>query len=172
MTTTTAIPDPKLAKVPMISYYAHCRPGLEEKSLSTAPAKFLLGEHFVREEEEPIRALDSLTLEFEGPGFEQVVLLNFHLTRGWPDTTVAWTPHCDPTILDALKQVCEKKDERTFHWGNMIKGEHVIPSSLRSYVDQFIGADEYAILKFDVLAKERDGHWHFVDPGVGVKRGG
>jgi hypothetical protein len=170
MKTKSVNPNPQT--VPMISYYAHCKPGLDAANLSANPVRFSLADQFVRTEDQPIRAIDDLKLEFAGTDFEEVVLLNFHLTRNWPMNRVDWTPHCDPSNLDVFNYRCVRQTEGVFLWDREQEVRHVVPTSVRSYINEFIGADEYAILKFDVLAKHRNGHWHFVDPGVGLKKGG
>ena len=138
------------------------------------PVKFeLLANMFKRMDLQPIRKLEhGLEFEFKAPGWQEILLFNFHLARQWPNEVVEWMDHEEPENLDEFHR-CEHSGD-LFTWAAREKSEAAteetkLPKDIVNYVLEFIGDDDYAILKFDVLAKDKYGKWFVVDPGAGVK---
>jgi len=126
----------------------------------------LLANTFKRMDLQPIRKLaNGLEFEFKAPGWQEILLFNFHLARQWPNEVVEWMDHEPPNNLDAFHR-CTHSGDR-FTWAATEKSK--LPKDIVNYVQEFIGDDDYAILKFDVLAKNKYGKWFVVDPGTGVK---
>jgi len=138
------------------------------------PVKFeLLANTFKRMDLQPIRKLvNGLEFEFKAPGWQEILLFNFHLARQWPNDLVEWMDHEPPKNLDAFYR-CEHSGD-LFTWAAKEESEAAtaktkLPEDIVNYVQEFIGDDDYAILKFDALAKKDNGEWFVVDPGTGVK---
>lgn len=145
------------------SCYTKTKSGMRLENVPKESVKFELAiTHFNRLDPEPIRRLQDLKFEFKATEWDEVFLFNFHLAHDWPMEKVNWTPHSVPTYTTPYFDC--KQPDGTFLWDGSS-----LPPDIRQYVSEFIrGEDEYAILKFDVLA-QRDGEWFMVDPGTGIK---
>ena len=163
MTATGTVEPPTEPKTSPPAYYAHsiAYPFLED------PIVYFIRENgglveFERELERPISRLELRpVLEFRAPGFEEVIAFNFNLEKVWPEKIKK-----NMTFHPSPEPVAEfVPGERS---GDVFRVPVALTPRVTAYLKNCLEPDEYAVIKWDVLAKKGD-KWYFVDPGAGIR---